>query len=156
MIHKINSVFVPEEKALLQMVARDAEGLTQEVEALVYDLRETAAEHIKDCIGLSSNQIWKDPTTPPIAVFIAVMQENRWGVFINPKIIKRWNKEVTGYEGCMSVPGRKEIVTRARHIQVAYRDHEWNEVNGLHLFDFQSRLFQHEYDHLQGKLIYDR
>ena len=155
MIHKINSVFVPEEKALLNMVARD-NNLTSEVEELVYNLRETAAANIENCIGLSSTQIWKDPSTPPVSVFIAVMQDNRWGVFINPKILKRWNKEVTGLEGCMSVPGRQETITRARHILVAYRDHEWNEVNGLHLFDFQARLFQHEYDHLQGKLIYDR
>ncbi len=70
--------------------------------------------------------------------------------FINPEILKT-SGEQTGCEGCLSVPGKYGIVTRANVVTVRAQDRfgEWYEVEGEELM---ARAFLHEYDHLQGVL----
>ncbi len=74
-------------------------------------------------------------------------------VFINPEIIESEGKEVTE-EGCLSVPGIYESVTRADKVKVKALDREGNpfemEVDGL-----LAVCVQHEIDHLDGKLFVD-
>jgi len=74
---------------------------------------------------------------------------------INPRLLDRSERTVSGWEGCLSVPGQRGWVPRADQIQVAYWDH-----NGKHCkADFQgfiARIFQHELDHLDGVLFPDR
>ncbi len=59
------------------------------------------------------------------------------------------------WEGCLSVPGVRALVPRYRSINVEYQD-----INGdackMDLQGFPARVFQHEYDHLQGLVYLDR
>jgi len=75
-------------------------------------------------------------------------------VFINPKIIRQSGKDVIQNEGCLSIPGVREDITRKNIIEVKYLDHNFKEyhetIDGLF-----SRVFQHEFDHLKKTLFID-
>jgi peptide deformylase len=72
-------------------------------------------------------------------------------VLINPRIVHMEGKQV-GEEGCLSIPGFREDVKRAKSCKVRAQDAkgEWFEIAGE---DLLARAMQHEIDHLNGKLF---
>lgn len=74
--------------------------------------------------------------------------------YINPEILHYHTEETFFNEGCLSIPGIFEDVKRPDKIEVRYRNENFDVVeetlNGL-----TARIFQHEYDHLQGILFID-
>jgi peptide deformylase len=76
-------------------------------------------------------------------------------VFVNPRI-EVLNPATAGYwEGCLSVPGLRGYVERPQHVRVAYQDLEGG-ARELELEGFPATVFQHEFDHLDGRLFVDR
>ena len=75
-------------------------------------------------------------------------------VLINPRIIES-DGEQTGYEGCLSIPGKSGIVTRPNYVKVAALDRNMNpiELEGTELL---ARAFCHELDHLDGHLYVEK
>ena len=75
-------------------------------------------------------------------------------VFINAQILEETGDEWAFTEGCLSVPGINEDVTRPEKIKIKYLDRDFNEhieeIDGL-----LARVIQHEYDHLDGILFTD-
>lgn len=74
---------------------------------------------------------------------------------INPKIIEHSTETVKGWEGCLSVPGIRGKVPRYKSITVEYTDVN-GDLKNVKLVDFVARIFQHEYDHLDGRVFLDR
>ena len=74
---------------------------------------------------------------------------------INPRLLDRSDKVVSGWEGCLSVPGQRGWVPRSEAIQVEYLD-RWGDRYSTCLQGFIARIFQHELDHLDGILFPDR
>ena len=74
---------------------------------------------------------------------------------INPKIISCSGQTEKGWEGCLSVPMIRGLVPRDRKIEVEYTDRQ-GDRKVTKLTDFVARIFQHEYDHLEGKVFLDR
>ncbi|MGK7923190.1 MAG: peptide deformylase [Trichodesmium sp.] len=74
---------------------------------------------------------------------------------INPRIISHSEEMVKGWEGCLSVPGIRGLVPRYRVINVEYTNRE-GKLERQELTDFVARIFQHEYDHLEGLVFLDR
>ncbi len=74
---------------------------------------------------------------------------------INPQIIAHSDEIVKDWEGCLSVPGVRGLVPRFKTIEVEYFDRNGNKCR-QQLTDFVARIFQHEYDHLDGILFIDR
>ena len=74
---------------------------------------------------------------------------------INPQIVDRSGDLVSGWEGCLSVPGMRGLVLRDRAIEVKYLNRHGESVH-QELTDFVARIFQHELDHLDGILFPDR
>jgi peptide deformylase len=74
---------------------------------------------------------------------------------INPKIISRSDEMVKDWEGCLSIPGIRGLVPRHRSIAVEYTTRNGGKKTE-ELEDFIARIFQHEYDHLNGILFLDR
>jgi peptide deformylase len=74
---------------------------------------------------------------------------------LNPQIVARSAEMVKDWEGCLSVPGIRGLVPRHQAIEVEYRDRhgQWQRQE---LTDFVARIFQHEYDHLDGIVFLDR
>lgn len=125
---------------------------------LVADMIDTL--HDYGGIGLAAPQI-----DEPIRLAIVEIAggETRYGelpsmpltVFVNPEI-EVLNPTVAGYwEGCLSVPGLRGFVERPQHIRVKALDMAGVELV-LELEGFLATVFQHEFDHLDGKLFIDR
>jgi peptide deformylase len=76
-------------------------------------------------------------------------------VFINAQISKRTGHEWSCDEGCLSLPGFREEVTRENIITMTYCDEQF--VKKTETFrGLNARVIQHEYDHIEGKLFIDR
>lgn len=101
-------------------------------------------------VGVLKN-IFIIDTTPMKDEGIEVIEK----VFFNPVITNFSSENIIYNEGCLSIPGVNEDVIRPDKIEVRYRDvnFDWHEevLDGL-----IARIFQHEFDHLQGILFIDR
>jgi peptide deformylase len=76
-------------------------------------------------------------------------------VMINPHFEITDDTVQKDWEGCLSIPGVRALVPRYRAIKVFYQTAQ-GEARHLELDDFPARVFQHEYDHLQGLVYLDR
>lgn len=128
-----------------------------QLQHLIDDLLATAVA--KNGVGIAAPQV-----ASGLQLFIVASRPNsRYPqaptmtptAMINPCILNYSDEQVKGWEGCLSVPGQRGFVLRAREIEVSYLDrHGQDHQHYLH--DFVARIFQHEYDHLQGKVFLDR
>ncbi|KAF6255221.1 peptide deformylase [Scenedesmus sp. NREL 46B-D3] len=76
-------------------------------------------------------------------------------VLVNPVILEKGRATDVDVEGCLSFPTIYADVERATKIEVQYQDLD-GKAQQMQLRDFVARVFQHEYDHLQGVLYHDR
>lgn len=76
-------------------------------------------------------------------------------VFINPEILEASEKKATYSEGCLSLPGISENVSRPETITIRYKDIDGQEHTET-LTGFKARIVEHEYDHLEGNVFTDR
>ena len=124
----------------------------KEVNDLIIRMRRIM--HAANGIGLSANQIGLE-----FAVFVAEVPDAQGGTkfyaVFNPKIEKASKDAVTFEEGCLSVPGKWGEVTRAEEIVVSGYNKMGKKVK-VKAWGLLSRVFQHEIDHLNGKLFIDR
>lgn len=74
---------------------------------------------------------------------------------LNPKILAHSTEVVKGWEGCLSIPGIRALVPRYQAIEIEYTDRD-GKLQKQELTDFVARIFQHEYDHLNGIVFLDR
>jgi peptide deformylase len=135
----------------LLKVSEAVEKIDSEVRDLIKDLVDTM--YSSEGIGLAAPQIG-------INKRIFVMdctsedQENDCRVVINPKI-ECLSEELNTYrEGCLSIPGITEEISRPKIIDVVYQDTE-GVLRRQTFDDLWSTCFQHELDHLNGKLFID-
>ncbi|NEZ61256.1 peptide deformylase [Leptolyngbyaceae cyanobacterium CCMR0082] len=128
-----------------------------QLQQLIDDLLATAAA--KNGVGIAAPQVAEG-----LQLFIVASRPNpRYPeaptmepiAMINPHILNHSDDQVKGWEGCLSVPGKRGFVPRYREIEVTYLDRDGHD-HRQHLQDFVARIFQHEYDHLQGKVFLDR
>lgn len=76
-------------------------------------------------------------------------------VFINPKIIEEDGDEWAFNEGCLSIPDIREDVFRQESVTFEYEDENF-EKHSETLTGIAARVFQHEYDHIEGILFTDK
>jgi peptide deformylase len=124
----------------------------KEVNELIVRMRRIM--HAANGIGLSANQIGLE-----FSVFVAEVPDAQgdmkfYAVF-NPKIEKVSKDTIAFEEGCLSVPGQWGEVTRAEQITVSGYNKMGKKVK-VKAWGLLSRVFQHEIDHLNGKLFIDR
>ena len=74
---------------------------------------------------------------------------------LNPRIVAHSTEVVKGWEGCLSIPGIRGWVPRYQAIEIEYTDRD-GKLQKQELTDFVARIFQHEYDHLDGIMFLDR
>ena len=134
----------PDER--LHKVAKPVARVDEEIRQLAADMAETM--YAAPGIGLAATQV--DRHVRLIVVDVSE-QKNALLVLINPEILVK-DGEVLGEEGCLSVPGIYDRVTRAEHIKVRALDREGApfelEAEGL-----LAICIQHEIDHLDGKVF---
>ena len=99
-------------------------------------------------IGLSANQVGVDRR-------IFVMGTETPIVVINPEILECTTKEESFREGCLTFPGLFLYVTRPVSIRVKFQTVKGDVVE-TEMTGITARVFQHEYDHMEGKLFTER
>jgi peptide deformylase len=82
-------------------------------------------------------------------------EDKTFRVFINPKIAKYEGEVVEDFEGCLSVKDIYGKVPRYSIVHVDAKDINNNDVR-ITAKDFLARVFQHEIDHINGKVFVDR
>jgi len=97
-------------------------------------------------VGLSANQIG---ISERVFVMIRDIEFNEIIVCFNPRIIKTYKEEVEMEEGCLSYPDLYLNISRPKKIIVKYEDVD-KKTHKLKLDGLASRIFQHEYDHMEG------
>lgn len=130
---------------------------TPELHALIADMKDTMEAY--DGAGLAAVQIGvmqrvmifgveSNPRYPDVEPFPMT-------VLVNPEYEVLGEERTSGWEGCLSVPGMRGLVTR--YSNIVYRGCDEfghrieREVDGFH-----ARVFQHEFDHLDGVLYPDK
>jgi peptide deformylase len=108
-----------------------------------------------DGIGLAANQVGDKRSIFIVDEFSGDKSKQNPLIFINPKITS-FSDETTEYkEGCLSIPKYYEFVTRPEMIQIEYQDLEGNDQK-IEAGDLLARVIQHENDHLNGILFFDK
>ena len=127
--------------------SKEIKEMTPRLKELIDDMWETMDE--AEGVGLAGVQVGILKR-----VFIVGIDEEHRYCFINPVIVES-SGEQTDYEGCLSVPGKTGMVTRAQHVVIKAFDENMNPFT-LEGEDLLARAIQHEYDHLDGKLYVDK
>jgi peptide deformylase len=132
----------------LRTVATPVEAFDADLGRLIDDLFETM--YSAQGIGLAATQV---NVHQQLLILDVSETRDQPHVYINPRIIESEGSE-TCEEGCLSVPGIYAEVSRAEKIRISARDPDGNpfekELDGMHAV-----CFQHEMDHLKGKLFVD-
>jgi len=76
-------------------------------------------------------------------------------VVINPQILAASAATEVGVEGCLSIPGQRLSISRHCEIKVQFQSLD-GQLHQQTLTGFVARIFQHEYDHLQGITLLER
>lgn len=142
----LNILELPDER--LRIKAVPVETVDDTLRQLVDDMLETM--YAAPGVGLAATQV---NVHKRLLVLDVSEEKNTPLCFINPEITLRLGKEESE-EGCLSVPGFYEKVTRAEKIRVKALDRDGNTFE----MDAEGLLavcIQHEMDHLEGKLFID-
>ena len=143
--------------SILRKECVEIDELNDEIKRLINDMFETMYD--ADGVGLAAPQIGKN-----LRLFVIDASpfsedepelENFKKVFINPELISESGKKWSFKEGCLSIPGVREEVSRHETLVLNYLDENFVEheetFSGL-----AARVIQHEYDHIEGILFTDK
>lgn len=125
------------------------------IQKLIDDMIETMIEY--HGVGLAAPQVHEG-----VRLFVGSLdahdddeQESAPLAVINPEITVVGSDVVEDWEGCLSIPDIRGRVPRAREIKVRAFDRHGDRIE-LRAHDFPARVIQHETDHLDGVLFFDR
>ena len=149
---------------VLRKVADTIDAAYPDLEKLITNMKETM--YNASGVGLAAPQIGKAIRlflidASPFAEDDDLSEEERTvlksfnRVFINPKILEEEGEEWIFNEGCLSIPDVREDVSRQPKITIEYQDENFT-LHKETLEGLAARVFQHEYDHIEGILFTDK
>jgi peptide deformylase len=123
------------------------------LQAFIDDMIETMQEY--SGVGLAAPQVHHS-----VRIFVALLDADGRGegdpvALINPEITVVGSEQVEGWEGCLSIPEIRGRVPRAQQVVLSALERSGKRIE-LNLKDFPARVVQHETDHLDGILFFDR
>jgi len=127
------------------------------VQRLIDDMIDTMVEY--HGIGLAAPQVHEG-----LRLFVAVLETGDGSdkeepaeplAIVNPEITVIGDELVEDWEGCLSIPDIRGRVPRARDIRMRAHDRDGRRIE-LDLHGYPARVAQHETDHLDGILFFDR
>lgn len=127
------------------------------IQALIDDMIATCEDNCG--VGIAAPQVYQ-----PLRLFIVASKPNvRYPhapdmtpvAMINPEVISYSRDTEYGWEGCLSVPGIRGRVPRHKSVRFRFTNRSGNIEEGTYE-DFLARIFQHEYDHINGIVFLDR
>ncbi|MEJ2677993.1 MAG: peptide deformylase [Gemmatimonadota bacterium] len=135
---------------VLREKADTVEAVDDEVRTLIRDMFDTMYE--SDGVGLAAPQVGvlhrvivvdpRDPDVEPLAL-------------VNPEVVMASDELDRGEEGCLSIPGLRDVVERPAEAVIRGLDEDGNEVV-VEADQLLARVLLHEIDHLDGILFVDR
>ncbi len=155
-IRKIATLGHPVLREVARVLTRE-ELASREVQSFIDDLVETM--HDANGAGLAANQVYE-----PIRICAIEVRNNpRYPykpnfpltILVNPVVTPTTDDTFLNYEGCLSVPNLRGEVRRFTGVHVKAWDREGNDVE-LDVKGLTAGTFQHEVDHLDGKVFLDR
>ncbi|MDP3982368.1 MAG: peptide deformylase [bacterium] len=131
---------------ILHKKALAGEGFTQEVHNLISHMQDVMKTH--NGVGLAAPQVG-------ISLRLILVQNGETvEACMNPQVLSSSKEREVDTEGCLSIPGLWIPISRPARISVSYLAKDGKEVT-RDLKGFLARVFQHEIDHINGKLIID-
>lgn len=130
----------------LRKICKPVKGVSLRTRLLIQDMFDTMYE--TNGVGLAAPQVGI------LKRIVVIDTDDNQHVLINPEILEM-SGEQTGYEGCLSVPGKSGIVTRPDYVKVKALNEKGEEyiLEGEGLL---ARCICHECDHLDGILYVDK
>ena len=149
---------------VLRKVAKEIDADYPNLKELIANMKETM--YNASGVGLAAPQIGKDIRlfvidASPFAEDDDLSEEDRAAlkdfnrVFINAEIIEEEGEEWDFNEGCLSIPDVRQDVYRQPKVTFTYQDEDFNTHTET-LEGLAARVFQHEYDHIEGILFTDK
>lgn len=133
--------------SVLEKNCKEVKEITPRIQELIEDMYDTLYE--ANGVGLAA---------PQVGILKRIVVIDTTGedpiLLINPKILET-SGEQTGYEGCLSVPGKTGQVTRPNYVKLLAYDENLEpfEIEGTELL---ARAMMHELDHLDGHLYVEK
>ncbi len=127
------------------------------IQSIIDDMLATVAD--LNGVGIAAPQVYE-----PLSLFIIASRPNsRYPrapameptAILNPEIIRASNETEKDWEGCLSIPGLRGLVARNRRIRVRYLTRT-GDIREEEYEGFPARIFQHEFDHINGLVFLDR
>jgi len=123
------------------------------IQKFIDDMIDTMHEY--HGVGLAAPQVHEE-----LRVFVALLDEDpgpetEASIVINPEIVPVTEEKEEGWEGCLSIPDIRGMVPRYTDITLRGLDRAGKKVE-LSLKKFAARVAQHETDHLDGILFFER
>jgi peptide deformylase len=155
-LRKIATIGHPVLRQVAHELSRD-ELASEPVQRLVDDLVETMRD--AGGAGIAANQVYE-----PVRMCVIEIKDNRrypykpnWPltILVNPVVTPATDETFHNYEGCLSVPNLRGQVARFTAVRVRAWDRRGNDLE-LEVKGLTAGTFQHELDHLDGKLFVDR
>lgn len=152
MIYPIHLYGLPVLRKVAEDVTPDFEGLEQ----LIQDMYKTL--EVSDGVGLAAPQIGISKRI--LVVDLTILEDELEPdqqvkmTMLNAQILERSGENETMEEGCLSLPGISEKVTRKNTIRVRYQNEKFETIES-EFTGYLARVIQHEYDHLDGMLFID-
>ncbi|ARV05202.1 peptide deformylase [Polaribacter sp. SA4-10] len=149
---------------VLRKVGVEIDADYPELEKLITNMKETM--YNASGVGLAAPQIGKAIRlfiidASPFAEDEELSEKDREAlknfnkVFINAQIVEEEGDEWVFNEGCLSIPDVREDVFRQPKITIEYQDEDF-KIHTEILDGLAARVFQHEYDHIEGILFTDK
>ncbi len=130
---------------------------SDEIQHFIDDL--VATMHHASGAGLAANQVFRSLRICAIEVGdnprYPYKPKIPLTVLVNPKLTPIGEERFDNYEGCLSVPDMRGVVSRHAELRVQAWDREGKEIDKV-VKGITAGTFQHECDHLDGKLFLDR
>jgi peptide deformylase len=135
---------------VLREKAAPVARVTSEIRTLIADMFDTM--YAEEGVGLAAPQVG-------VGARVIVVDPHEGDAqplaLVNPEIVYFSEEVDRAEEGCLSIPGLKEIVERSLAVRVQGLDRDGNPVT-IEAEGFVARILQHEVDHLDGILFLDR
>lgn len=130
---------------ILYHKSKPVKEMTPRIETLIEDMLDTMYE--AQGVGLAAPQVG---VLRRVVVIDVTPEGDCPIILVNPEIVEL-SGEQTGYEGCLSVPGKMGIVTRANYCKVKALNEKMEEIE-VEGEELLARALQHEIAHLEGEL----
>ena len=134
---------------ILRQKAQKVTRFDNSLNKLIKDMRFSLLKN--DGVGLTANQV-----NSPLSVFIWNDRKESKGEIINPVLEMDGDVDEfeDGWEGCLSIPGKRFLVPRFPKVLLKGQNLAGEEIE-IPATDSLAIIFQHEYDHIRGKMICD-